>query len=262
VIEPAPGKLNLCLYVGRPREDGYHPLVSVVQPVSIADTLTLEPTEAATDEVVCDGVEGPNLAATAIARFREATGWDGPPVRITIAKRIPVSAGMGGGSSDAAATLRLLARHSGLALPPGLPFSLGADVPVLMEPRRALMTGAGEHVEALPPAPPGLAFVILPAAEGGLSTPAVYRRADELGTPRERLDGLPEQVRRDPDAHFCNDLQPAALDLRPEIAERLERLEWAGARALVSGSGPTVFGAAQDARRVAQAVGGIAVEAL
>jgi 4-diphosphocytidyl-2-C-methyl-D-erythritol kinase len=79
--------------------------VSVVQALSLADELTLEPAER--DEVVCPGVEGPNLAGRALRLFREHTGWDGPPQRLTIDKRIPVAAGMGGGSSDAAATLRL-----------------------------------------------------------------------------------------------------------------------------------------------------------
>jgi 4-diphosphocytidyl-2-C-methyl-D-erythritol kinase len=259
--ELAYGKLNLCLYVGRPRADGYHPLVSVVQPVSLADTLTLE-AAAERDEVVCPEIGEPNLAATAIARFREATGWDGPPVRVTIAKRIPVAAGMGGGSADAAATLRLLARHSGHPIPDELPFSLGADVTVLMRPERQLMTGAGENVEPLP-AGPREAYVIVPS-EQGLSTPAVYRRADELGTPRARLSELERAVRAAPSAHFANDLQPAALDLRPELAGKLAELAQAGARAMVSGSGPTVFGVAApaDAQRIAEQVGGIVAEPL
>ena len=109
----APGKVNLCLFIGRPRPDGYHPLVSLVQPVSLADELELEPAAGDADEVVCPGVDGENLAAVALARFRAATGWDGPPVRITIAKRVPVAAGMGGGSADAAAALRLAAAASG-----------------------------------------------------------------------------------------------------------------------------------------------------
>ena len=94
----APGKVNLCLYVGTPREDGLHPLVSVVQALSLADEVTLEPGSGDADEVVCPGVEGPNLAGRALALFREATGWDAPPQRLTIDKRVPVAAGMGGGS--------------------------------------------------------------------------------------------------------------------------------------------------------------------
>ena len=137
----APGKVNLCLFVGAPRADGLHPLVSVVQPVSLADELTLGPGPpgASADEVVCAGVEGPNLAGRALAAFREATGWDAPPQRLTIRKRVPVAAGMGGGSADAAAALRLAAHAAGGAgreLLLGLAAGLGGDVPSQVEPGR------------------------------------------------------------------------------------------------------------------------------
>ncbi|MEA2291245.1 MAG: 4-diphosphocytidyl-2-C-methyl-D-erythritol kinase, partial [Solirubrobacteraceae bacterium] len=97
--ELAPGKVNLALCVGAPRADGLHPLASVVQAVSLADELTLGPAGAGAtaDEVVCPGVDGPNLAGTALAAFRAATGWDAPPQRLEIVKRVPVAAGMGGG---------------------------------------------------------------------------------------------------------------------------------------------------------------------
>ena len=137
----APGKVNLSLYVGAPRADGLHPLVSVVQPVSLADELTLEPAGAGAtaDEVVCPGVEGDNLAGAALAAFRTATGWDAPPQRLTIAKRVPVAAGMGGGSGDAAAALRLAAHAAGgadHALLLRLAAALGGDVPSQVAPGR------------------------------------------------------------------------------------------------------------------------------
>src|SRR5436190_15370747 len=94
MTERAPGKVNLSLFVGAPRADGLHPLRSVVQSVSLADELTLEPAPGGADEVACPGVEGPNLAAEALAAFRVATGWDAPPLRLTIRKRVPVAAGM------------------------------------------------------------------------------------------------------------------------------------------------------------------------
>ncbi|CAA9473688.1 MAG: 4-diphosphocytidyl-2-C-methyl-D-erythritol kinase [uncultured Solirubrobacteraceae bacterium] len=111
----APGKVNECLFVGRPREDGLHPLVSVIQPLSLADEVVLGPATAPVgdDEVVCPGVEGPNLAARALAAYRAASGWRGPAQRLVIDKRVPVAAGMGGGSADAAAALRLLAMVAG-----------------------------------------------------------------------------------------------------------------------------------------------------
>ena len=239
----APGKVNLCLYVGLPRADGLHPLVSVVQALSLADELTLEPAAGDADEVVCAGVEGPNLAARALALFREATGWDAPPQRLTIDKRVPVAAGMGGGSSDAAATLRLAARASGLPIPPGLGPRLGADVPSLIRPGRVLMTGAGEHVDRLP-APGPLGVLVLPVA-AALSTPDVYREADRLGLTRTHaeLAEIDMQVRAAPGAHVHNDLQDAARSLCPEIDAALDAARAAGAdHALVSGSGPTVVG--------------------
>ena len=176
----APAKVNLCLFVGTPREDGLHPLVSVVQALSLADELTLEPAER--DEVVCPGVEGPNLAGRALHCSASTTGWDGPPQRLTIDKRIPVAAGMGGGSSDAAATLRLAAHAAGLPMPAELGPRLGADVPSLLRPGRVLMTGAGEHVDRLPDPEP-LGVLVLPA-DAALSTPDVYREADRLGLTR------------------------------------------------------------------------------
>ena len=100
----APAKLNLCLFLGPRRDDGLHELCSLFEPLALADAI--EVSEADRDEVVCPGVEGENLAARALAALRER-GWDGPPLRIEIEKRIPVAAGLGGGSADAAAVLRL-----------------------------------------------------------------------------------------------------------------------------------------------------------
>jgi len=250
----APGKVNLCLFVGASRADGLHPLVSIFQSVSLADELALEPAPpgATADEVVCPGVPGENLAARALAAYRAATGWDAPPQRLTIAKRVPVAGGMGGGSGDAAAALRLAAHAAGRPQDPRLPelaFPLGADVPSQLAPGRALVTGAGEHVEPLPP-PPEVGLVIVPAA-GQLSTPKVYAEADRLGTPRASLDGLVAEVRAaalaapvPPPALAVNDLEPAALSLAPALARTLAALRAAGAApAMVSGSGPTAFGA-------------------
>jgi 4-diphosphocytidyl-2-C-methyl-D-erythritol kinase len=262
----APGKVNLTLYVGAPRADGLHPLVSVVQSLSLADELTLEPAPhaAAADEVVCPGVEGENLAGTALAAFRAATGWDAPAQRLTIGKRVPVAAGMGGGSGDAAAALRLAAHAAGVddaELLLALAARLGGDVPSQVVPGRTLMTGAGEHVRPLPPAG-GLALVILPS-EHGLSTPAVYREFDRLGVQRTPEE-LAELEARGGDARVHNDLQDAARSLCPPIDTALATVAATGAdHVLVSGSGPTVFGIYADAERAraaAGAVGGIAAE--
>jgi 4-diphosphocytidyl-2-C-methyl-D-erythritol kinase len=240
----APGKVNLCLFVGAPRADGLHPLVSVVQPVDLADTVTLEP-GADRDVVVCPGVEGENLALRALREFRAATGWDGPPVRLTIEKRLPIAAGMAGGSSDAAAALRLAAQASGLPIPKHLPMRLGADVTVMLDPRRALMTGAGEHVEPLAGAKPPLIVVPLDAQ---LSAAAVYRHFDATAKPRtpDELEHAAARIRAG-ELSYTNDLEAAARSLCPEIDPALEALRQAGVEhPMVTGSGPTVFGISGD----------------
>jgi 4-diphosphocytidyl-2-C-methyl-D-erythritol kinase len=250
----APGKVNLCLFVGRKRADGYHPLVSLVQPLSLADELELEPAGGDADEIVCPGVEGENLAARALAAFRAETGWDGPPVRIAITKRVPVAAGMGGGSADAAATLRLAAaaaggEHADAGLH-AIAVALGADVPSQLAPERCLMTGMGEGIRRLgDPAPFGL--LIVPSAHT-LSTPAVYAEFDRLGLGRDpdeldRLSGQVPGAARDgsllAERLLHNDLEAPARSLCPPIGDALYDVRASGAvRAMVSGSGPTVFG--------------------
>jgi 4-diphosphocytidyl-2-C-methyl-D-erythritol kinase len=263
----APGKVNLSLLVGAPREDGLHPLVSVVQAVSLADELTMTP-GGERDEVVCPGIEGENLAARALARFREATGWDGPPQRLEIVKRVPVAAGMGGGSSDAAATLRLVAHAAGGADPAllhELAAGLGGDVPSLLDPGQVLMTGAGERVTRLPYAEP-FGLVILPSHEM-LSTPAVYREFDRRGAARspEELHVLELEARAGRLPPPVNDLEDAARALSASIDPLMEAVGRSGAEhTRVSGSGPTVFGVFADierARAAAAAIpGAIAVE--
>lgn len=244
MIERAPAKINVCLFLGPQRPDGRHELVTIFQPVALYDELTLEPAER--DEVVCEGVEGPNLVAAAVAAFRAQTGF-ADPVRITIRKRIPIAGGMAGGSADAAAALRLLARHSGLQADLyAIAERLGADVPGQIAPARYLATGAGERLEPLAPVAP-YGVLVLPAPEP-LSTGAVFAKAAELGLRRSResLDVLRHDVRVANDlpgelAH--NDLEPAALALMPEIGDRLEQARAAGAEhVLLSGSGPTVLG--------------------
>jgi 4-diphosphocytidyl-2-C-methyl-D-erythritol kinase len=287
----APGKVNLCLFLGETRADGLHALVSVIEPLSLADELTLEPLPgvaltaaapgagdmgcaAGEDEVVCAGVEGPNLAREALAAFRAASGWDGPPLRLTIVKRVPVAAGMGGGSGDAAAALRLVARAAGRAsgdpLLARLAPRLGADVPSQLAPGPVLVGGAGEDVRPLPPLPPH-GVLVLPSPHA-LATPDVFREADRLGL-RRSAEGLAERraellarlgpIDASPAAGsspraagspaaprpplppdlLVNDLEPAARSLCPSIDDALAAARSAGGdHALVSGSGPTVVG--------------------
>ncbi len=254
LVAMAPGKVNLCLFVGALRSDRRHELVTLLESVSLVDEVELVTRVALEDQVVCAGVEGPNIASRALAGLRDR-GWDAPRVRITIHKQIPVAAGMGGGSADAAATLRLAHRLSPLreGLIEELAAELGADVPSQLEPGLVVATGAGETVS---PAWPrhGLAphaFLILPAGEP-LSTADVYAQADRLGLlrgsaelarVREQLHAALRTGGRLPDALLVNDLQPAALSLCPRIEAALDAAGDAGAEhAFVCGSGPTVAG--------------------
>jgi 4-diphosphocytidyl-2-C-methyl-D-erythritol kinase len=243
----APAKLNLCLYLGAPREDGLHELCSLFEPLALADLIEVTPAER--DEVICPGVEGENLAARALAGLRER-GWEHEPLRIEIEKRVPVAAGLGGGSGDAAAVLRLAAGEVNDL--PQLAAELGADVPSQLRPSLALVRGAGERIEPLP-GPAEHAGVLLPGG-GGLSTAAVFAAADRLGLGRssQELDELAGRLREaagagaSPLAYpelLVNDLTEAALSLRPEIGEALGALRAAGAPvAILSGSGPTAVG--------------------
>ena len=218
--ERAAAKVNLCLLVGPLRSDGRHELVSVMVPITIFDELEMRDGER--DEVICPGVEGPeeeNLASRALASFRRETGWDAPALRLAIAKRVPVAAG------------------------------LGSDVPALVEPRAVLVRGGGERVEPVTVGP--LALLVLPSP-ARLSTAAVYAQADRLRAPRSTA----ELAALDPLAMTSvNDLQDAAISLEPTIAPALAAVRDAGAsHAMVCGSGPTVVGlfatasAAEDAQ--------------
>jgi 4-diphosphocytidyl-2-C-methyl-D-erythritol kinase len=242
----APAKLNLCLFLGPARPDGLHEICSIFSPLQLADRLVVAEAEA--DEVICPGIEGPNLAEAALRALRER-GWARPPVRIEIDKRIPVAAGLGGGSADAAAVLRLARGEvEGLA---EIAAALGADVPSQLEPRLAVVRGAGEQVAHLPDAPE-IGVVGIPGT--GLATADVYAEADRLGLARAEADlaGIAGRLGAAAGPGVSpleyaellrNDLEPATLSLSPAVGDGLDALRAAGAEvAMVAGSGPTVVG--------------------
>jgi len=248
----ARAKINLCLFVGPMRSGGRHELVTLMDSLDLCDDVGLEvgPKGLQADEVVCPGVEGPNLAAAALAAFRARTDWDGPPVRLQIAKRIPVAGGMAGGSADAAAALRLVAEAAGIGdrrLLEEIAGELGADVPSQVRGGLVLATGEGSRLRPLVAALE-YAAVVLPV-QAALAACDVYAEADRLGLPRDVL-GLARSLTRLQAAisaetvldHVHNDLQDAARSLCPAIDEALEASINAGAdHAIVSGSGPTVL---------------------
>ncbi|HEX6584715.1 MAG TPA: 4-(cytidine 5'-diphospho)-2-C-methyl-D-erythritol kinase [Thermoleophilaceae bacterium] len=262
--ERAYAKLNLVLHVGRPREDGLHPICSLMASIDLADELTATARESGEDSVEAPGVPGDNLAGRALAEFRSCVGGHLPPVALRIDKRIPVAAGLGGGSADAAAALRIANELAGGQLGAEeltrLAADLGSDVPSQLDPRHALVQGVGERVEPL--ALPALVAVLVPDPTG-LSTAAVYGELDRMGATRDSLD--PEPLRllaaagpAELAAELENDLQQAALSLRPELSARLDSLRAAGALgAAVSGSGPTCFGLFEDRRAAEEAAASI-----
>lgn len=256
----APAKLNLCLYVGPRRDDGLHEIRSLFEPLELGDELRIS--EASEDEVICERIEGPDLTATALAALREHE-WDRPPLRIEVRKRVPVAAGLGGGSADAAAVLRLARGEVGGLR--SIAAGIGADVPSQLQPRPCLVAGAGEVIE--PVAPPAAHGVVLIPQDEGLSTAEVYAEADRLGSPRgeSELEAIRRRVHDAVDEgaspidyreHLVNDLQAAALSLRPEIEAALGALGEAGAaHAMVTGSGPTAFGLFPTPEAAVEAVG-------
>jgi 4-diphosphocytidyl-2-C-methyl-D-erythritol kinase len=263
--ELAFAKVNLVLQVGPPRGDGLHPMCSLMASLDLADQLTVSEASGAEDVVHCPGVPDETLCRRAAEALHGAVSGL-PPLDVSIVKHIPVAAGLGGGSADAAAVLRAgnelagspLSMHQLRKLAAGI----GSDVPSQLEAGAALVGGVGERVA--PVELPRLAMVIVPQRVG-LSTPDVYAELDRIGGYRPQL--APEELRHiaaapldDLAAAVENDLQAAALSLRPELQHVLERLRAAGALAAgISGSGPTAFGlfrSPEDAERAAYELDG------
>lgn len=263
----APAKLNLCLYLGPLREDGLHELTSIFEPLDLHDVLTV--TESDRDRVTAPFVPGENIVAKAL-RLLRSEGWEDGPFRVEIEKRIPVAAGLGGGSADAAAILRLAVGAvddlTGIAL------MLGADVPSQLNPKPLLVEGVGQKLTTLP-RPAEHWIVLLPFAEG-LSTGAVFQEADRLGLsrPQEEIDEISGRLWAvatnavSPLAYpalLVNDLEPAALSLKPEIGTVKERMAAAGAgHTGMTGTGPTVFGLFPDRASAEEAAAGLGPDAI
>jgi 4-diphosphocytidyl-2-C-methyl-D-erythritol kinase len=269
----APAKINLHLGVGAPRKDGYHPLVTVYQAVGLCDDVTVTPSAGWTLGVTVPDwmdadtlpVAGDNIVDRAAQLLARHHGIDSQAA-VSVTKAIPVAGGMAGGSADAAAALVALDRLWKLQTPDeellGLAAELGSDVPFALLGGTALGTGRGELVEPVTD-PTTWWWVVVPSDEG-LSTPAVYRRFDELNpdAPAEPAGAgttLEALATGDPGVlagALHNDLQQAALDLRPDLADLLDLGQRVGAlRGLVSGSGPTCLFLAEDADAAREVAG-------
>ncbi|MCB0870213.1 MAG: 4-(cytidine 5'-diphospho)-2-C-methyl-D-erythritol kinase [Solirubrobacterales bacterium] len=267
----APAKLNLCLYLGPRRKDGLHELTSIFEPLTLQDEILVSGggPEALVDQVICPGVPGENLVTRAI-RMMRSEGWSPPMLKVEIEKRIPVQAGLGGGSADAAAILRLgVGEVEDLA---GLALLLGADVPSQLNPKPLLVEGVGQKLTTLPP--PAEHWLVLLPFERGLSTRAVFDEADrmKLGRSQEEIDELSARLWAvatnavSPLAYpalLVNDLEPAALALMPEIGLAKQRLSSAGAEFTgMTGTGPTVFGLFADMDSAEDAAAELGPEAI
>jgi 4-diphosphocytidyl-2-C-methyl-D-erythritol kinase len=263
----APAKINLTLHVLGRRADGYHDLESLVAFAGTGDDLRLEPGRTLALEVSgptapLAGSHSDNLVMKAARLLAERV--DGLKVgTFHLTKRLPVAAGIGGGSSDAAAALRLLARLNSLPLShPSLRESArltGADVPVCLEPRARMMRGAGEELSPALNLPRLFAVLVNPRVP--VETPSVFKT---LGLqPGQRLCGAahPAIEGTSPGALLAlleetrNDLEPPAIKLQPLIGEVLSLMrETPGCRlARMSGSGATAFGLYDDCQAAAEA---------
>jgi len=249
VTRKAPAKLNLGLEILARRPDGYHEIETVFVPLELHDELELERIGAAKIELEIVGAELPsgpeNLCHRAAELALERLALPGG-LRIRLDKRIPVAAGLGGGSSDAASVLMGLEQLVGRALPGEerrrIALELGADVPFFLDPRPALGRGVGDRLTPLADIP-ALTWLLI-AFPFGISTPEAYRAASaQLTLPRQgssiaALLGPSGVVSRPP-----NDLEHAARRRHPEIGSAQEVLVELGATiAGMSGSGPTVYG--------------------
>jgi 4-diphosphocytidyl-2-C-methyl-D-erythritol kinase len=280
VTARVPAKLNLQLSVGPPRADGYHDLVTVFHAVSLFDEVTVADAERDAATVTGEGADkvptGPdNLALSAVAALRAAArsagvGNAAGGVQVTIAKRIPVAAGLAGGSADAAAALVACNElwGAGLSVPQlvQVAATVGSDVAFALLGGTAVGRGRGERIT--PALAPATAYHwVLGFAEGQLSTPEVYAALDRLRAARSDGADQPGQPELDPalmaalrsgDARLLgqalsNDLQPAALSLYPSLRKTLAAgLELGALGALVAGSGPTCAFLATNAERAVE----------
>ncbi|WP_417498278.1 4-(cytidine 5'-diphospho)-2-C-methyl-D-erythritol kinase [Maricaulis sp.] len=264
IVEHAGAKVNLTLRVGRAREDGYHPLDSLVVFADWGDTITVRPASGLTLSLSGEASralagEGNNLVIRAARALQLAAGIDSGAA-IHLEKRIPVSAGLGGGSADAAATLRALNRLWQLDWPiedlAHLASDLGADIPACLYSQPLRMRGIGEWIELLGEFTP--LFGVIVNAGTPVSTADVFRRFDAAGPAKltesaPDLQRLPAWLAVEP-----NDLEAAALSVAPEIARTLDVLAAAGQPGLVrmSGSGASCFALydSRDASRQAAAM--------
>lgn len=268
----APAKLNLDLRVGKPRPDGFHPLVSWFVTTSLADELTFTPAQTPGIRLTCSDptltTSDDNLVVRA-ARAVLGQSLSTRGIDIHLTKRIPMGGGLGGGSSDAASTLLALRQFANPSPDDAelqkLAAELGSDVPFFLSATSAICTGRGEHIHPLPPPAPRNALLVRP--ELHVATPAVYRAFDRLDLGRELPSAEDAVAYWRSVSHLAsaelmeklhNDLEAPAFDLVPALADLHLRLTRGLDRAVrMTGSGSvlfTLFDTLEQARSAARSV--------
>jgi 4-diphosphocytidyl-2-C-methyl-D-erythritol kinase len=252
----APAKINLFLHVGERRSDGYHELESLVVFADVGDELLIEPAHAFS--LALDGPFGGKLASeqdnliAKAARALSAKADRAPDVKITLTKNLPVASGIGGGSADAAATLRGLVQFWKLKIPHNelhaIAETLGSDVPACLLSETLWMTGRGEGIEPVP----GLPSVPLVLVNPGIavSTAQIFANLKNrigVGQAAKPKADLSVLALADYFKSNRNDLESPACEIAPEIDEVLQAISHSGAlRTRSSGSGATCFGLFAD----------------
>lgn len=260
----APAKINLTLHVVGRRADGYHELRSLMVPISLYDRVSMRVLPAARNSVTCS-VSGPervpggrnNLAARAALSLLEETGICAR-VELHLYKRIPAGAGLGGGSSDAAAVLRTLQRILGVRLQrtrlTGLGASLGADVPFFLGGRPAWASGIGEQLQVVKGLPRMALVVAVPRVR--IATAWAFEHALGGLTSRKKVPTLAHLSLRDlaQGRGLHNDFESGVSSAEPEVGRVARRLTEVGARATVlSGTGSAVVGVFDDTKAAHEA---------
>lgn len=262
LTKTSPCKVNLLLNILGKRTDGFHELETVMQPIGLCDELTFEPIAGATTLTCSEPAlptDGGNLVVRAARAFFERSGLAGG-VRMHLEKKIPMAAGLGGGSGNAATTLLALNELHGQLLTPeqlhAEAAALGSDIPFFLQTQPALATGRGEHIQSLAPFPglAGCAFLLVHPGFG-IATAWAYK---ELARFPEALNGRPGRAAQLVEAlnsgdlraasrEFYNSLEAPALEKYPWLAVLQDFLRENGAAAaLMSGSGSTTFAITHD----------------
>jgi 4-diphosphocytidyl-2-C-methyl-D-erythritol kinase len=241
----ARAKINWSLDVTGARDDGYHNLDSIMQSVEMCDLINVEP---ANDiEIICPGVTGENIARKAALAFFEATGISGGCL-IEIEKHIPIGAGLGGESADAAAVLKALDAIYGTDLKEDLlkiALSVGSDVPFCIEGGLVRATGRGEIMRQLPYN--NTYHIVILKPKDQLMTPDVFKLYGKIGGEHPNIDGAADALAKG-DLNLLSDtmgnaLKKAAVALCPRIDAAIDLLKRNGVKAVgMTGSGPAVFG--------------------